>query len=208
MQVDAEPLGPPPRTQHARDASRTSKASRASTLSTMQKLDLAVETRRRASGPVRPRRARYKDPTGPEDFLQLGIALHEAGHLERATSCFEKSSTISGGCCSGMLLHGLALRHGWGCKVDLPRAFGLFRQAATSHTDGLALAVERFLTPREEGSRIELALALYELAVSYRFGWGVERNKPMAVSYFRLASELGDPDAQQDLDLILAGKVR
>lgn len=69
MQVDAEPLGPPPRTQHARDASRTSKASRASTLSTMQKLDLAVETRRRASGPVRPRRARYKDPTGPEDFL-------------------------------------------------------------------------------------------------------------------------------------------
>lgn len=43
-----------------------------------------------------------------------------------------------------------------GCKVDLPRAFGLFRQAATSHTDGLALAVERFLTPREEGSRVRI----------------------------------------------------
>ena len=65
-------------------------------------------------------------------------------------------------------------------------------------------------------------LALYELGTSFRFGWGVEKDKRMvrpafigkgiltprpltafrfeqAVSYFQLAADMGDPDAQSDL---------
>lgn len=42
-------------------------------------------------------------------------------------------------------------------------------------------------------------LALHEIGVSYRFGWGIEKNKKMAVSYFTLSADLGDQDAQLDV---------
>ena len=53
------------------------------------------------------------NPVDPEDFLQPGITHHEAGEMERAAWCFEKSATVGKGCGSGFLLWGLTLRHGW-----------------------------------------------------------------------------------------------
>lgn len=69
----------------------------------------------------------------------------------------------------------------------------------------------------------ELVLAIYEVGQSFFRGWGVEKDKKMAVvrstfslvcetrqvdrgtqSYFRVAARLGDPDAQQDLAFCLA----
>lgn len=60
-------------------------------------------------------------------------------------------------------------------------------------------------------------MAIYELGVSFRHGWGVspfcwfdnsllthsclqcKKNKESAVQFFKIAADLGDPDAQNDL---------
>ncbi|EGF82011.1 hypothetical protein BATDEDRAFT_36677 [Batrachochytrium dendrobatidis JAM81] len=45
----------------------------------------------------------------------------------------------------------------------------------------------------------ELVLAVYELAISFKQGWGVPKSKITAVYYLNMAAELGDPDAQMEL---------
>ncbi|KAI0791777.1 hypothetical protein C8Q75DRAFT_715540 [Abortiporus biennis] len=145
------------------------------------------------------------DPHTPQDYLQLGIKHHLANRLKESASCFEKSATLNGGCGVGMLMWGLALRHGWGCEKDEIKGFKWLRRAAE-------LAVEDL-----EGARggvdtsavkvrftSELVLAIYEVGQSFFRGWGVEKDKQMGVSYFRVAARLGDPDAQQELAFCLA----
>lgn len=48
-------------------------------------------------------------------------------------------------------------------------------------------------------ARSELILAIYELGVCFRHGWGVPKSKSTAAYYFEIAANLGDPDAQSDL---------
>ncbi|GAA6021579.1 hypothetical protein JCM11491_000263 [Sporobolomyces phaffii] len=144
------------------------------------------------------------DPVTPEDFLQVGINHHEAGELERAAWCFEQSAKKDGGCGGGMLMYGLTLRHGWGCQLNAPLGFRYLQMAAESVVEDLDRVVfgGRTLTESEantKAAKSELVLALHEIGVSYRFGWGVEKNKKMAVSYFTLSADLGDGDAQQDV---------
>jgi TPR repeat protein len=65
----------------------------------------------------------------------------------------------------------------------------------------------------------ELVLAIYEVGQSFYQGWGVPKDKKMGVvrllalqknytyqfqSYFQVAANLGDPDAQQSLAFCLA----
>jgi TPR repeat protein len=45
---------------------------------------------------------------------------------------FEKSSKVDGGCGVGMLMWGLALRHGWGCEKNEKVGFKWLRKAAES----------------------------------------------------------------------------
>ncbi|KAL2915840.1 hypothetical protein HK105_204541 [Polyrhizophydium stewartii] len=45
----------------------------------------------------------------------------------------------------------------------------------------------------------ELVLAIFELAMSFKQGWGLPKNKITAVYYLNMAAELGDPDAQIEL---------
>ncbi|BGP57142.1 hypothetical protein JCM8202v2_004782 [Rhodotorula sphaerocarpa] len=142
-----------------------------STLSTMQKVRFSVQEK----GSQRRRTDERRGPVSPEDFLQLGIKLHEEGELERP-----------------------------GCQADPPRGFRYFQLAAESVVDGIDRVIFGGKTLSEaelnkKAAKSELVLALYEMGVSYRFGWGVARSKPMAVSYFKLAADLGDVDAQQDL---------
>ncbi|KAL8283627.1 hypothetical protein RQP46_005422 [Phenoliferia psychrophenolica] len=140
------------------------------------------------------------DPVTPEDYLQLGIKFHEDGDLERSAWYLERSAKLNGGCGGGMLLHGLALRHGWGCQVNQELGFRYLQSAAE------LVVIELDKNGRDnspdgaaKASKNELMLALYELGTSFRFGWGVEKDKKMAVSYFTLAADMGDPDAQSDL---------
>jgi len=138
-------------------------------------------------------------PQTPEQYLQLGIAHHEADRLVDSAHCFEKSATENGGCAVGMLMWGLSLRHAWGCEKDEARAFQWLKHAAEHAVIDLQRA--------EEGRDVlkrELVLAVYEVGQCFFHGWGVPRDKTMGVSYFRTAAQLGDPDAQQDLAFCLA----
>ena len=45
----------------------------------------------------------------------------------------------------------------------------------------------------------ELVLAMYELANSFRHGWGVEMDPVAARSYYETAANLGDTDAMNEV---------
>ncbi|OBZ80096.1 Mitosis inhibitor nif1 [Grifola frondosa] len=133
-------------------------------------------------------------------YLQLGIQHHLENRLAESAACFEKSATLHGGCGVGMLMWGLAQRHGWGCAKDEAMGFRWLRRAAeTAVTD---------LEKRKQGVdmgavKTELVMAIYEVGQSFYRGWGIEKDKEMAVNYFRVAARLGDPDAQQELAFCL-----
>ncbi|KAL1686644.1 hypothetical protein GGG16DRAFT_63874 [Schizophyllum commune] len=69
-------------------------------------------------------------PKTPHDFLAAGIAAHEANKLQESARLFETSATLQGGCGVGMLMWGLALRHGWGVPRDEKGGFRWLRKAA------------------------------------------------------------------------------
>lgn len=50
-------------------------------------------------------------------------------------------------------------------------------------------------------ARKELVMALYELGMSYLKGWGVVKDKAVAFTYFKIAADLGDADAQNETAL-------
>ncbi|GEM10562.1 cell cycle inhibitor, Nif1 [Rhodotorula toruloides] len=185
--------------QHSRGLSTQS------SLSTLRKLDMATKGKRPSIvGRTPSGKEVRREPVTPDDYLQLGIDLHEQGELERAAWSFEQSAKKDGGCGAGMLMYGLTLRHGWGCQVNAPLGFRYIQSAAESVVHDLDRVVfgGRSLSEAEANTKAaknELVLALYEMGQSYRFGLGVEKNKKMAVSYFKLAADLGDVDAQQDV---------
>lgn len=106
-----------------------------------------------------------------------------------------------------MLLYGLALRHGWvrlasclvpvrahltnlsfqGCQINAELGFRYLQSAAEMVTLDLdkaaAAAGGRRATPAaQDGAKVsknELMLALYEIGTSFRFGWGVTKDKKM-----------------------------
>ncbi|KAK4052410.1 hypothetical protein OIV83_002212 [Microbotryomycetes sp. JL201] len=156
--------------------------------------------------PLRTASGQRADPESAYEYLQLGIEYHEAGELQRAAWCFEQSAKRNGGCAGGMLMYGLSLQHGWGCQVNAPLGFRYLQGAAESVVENLdrALADGPQAGFTAQTAQNELKLALYEMGQSFRFGYGVAKDKKMAVSYFQLAADLGDMDAQQDLAFCLA----
>jgi hypothetical protein len=74
------------------------------------------------------------DP-GPEEYLALGISHHEKNDLPRSTAFFELAAKERGGCGAGMLMYGLALRHGWGVPKDEKAAFAWLTKAARYTTE-------------------------------------------------------------------------
>lgn len=76
-------------------------------------------------------------PPSAEDYLQMGIDSHQANRLEESASYFELSAKTDGGSGAGMLMWGLALRHGWGVMKDEKMAFKWLRRAAEGATNDL-----------------------------------------------------------------------
>ncbi|KAI0641126.1 hypothetical protein C8Q79DRAFT_991789 [Trametes meyenii] len=144
--------------------------------------------------------ANTTNPRTPQDFLQVGIQHHLENRLGESAAAFEKAATLDGGCGVGMLMWGLAQRHGWGCPKSEASGFRWLRRAAE-----LAVAdLEKGRQGMDMGAvKSELVLAIYEVGQSFFHGWGVEKDKVMAVQYFRVAARLGDPDAQQELAFCL-----
>ncbi|KAF8761896.1 ERAD pathway [Rhizoctonia solani] len=135
-------------------------------------------------------------PSAAQQALQLGITAHEQNNLRESARYFERSATVEGGCGVGMLMCGLSLRHGWGCKKDERNGFKWLRKAAEA-----AVADLEGARSGDEAKAVknELVLAIYEVGQCFFHGWGVGQDKVMAVSYFQVAARLGDCDAQQEL---------
>lgn len=129
-----------------------------------------------------------------EQLVSHGIKHHEAGRLDKATEYFrqaaQKDFPIA------MFLYGVSLRHGWGCKRNEHMAFQYLQKAAEHAVMDLNSLSSTVNTSAVKG---ELIMAIYELGVSFRHGWGCRKNKETAVYFFRIAADLGDADAQNDL---------
>ncbi|KAF8320623.1 HCP-like protein [Cantharellus anzutake] len=142
-----------------------------------------------------------KNISSADEYLQLGIQHHEADNLPLSAYCFEHSAKFNGGCGVGMLMWGLTLRHGWGVPKDENKGFVWVRRAAEAAVDDL----DSVMSGVDAGAvQSELVLAIYEVGQCYSNGWGVPKDKKMAVSYFQVAARLGDPDAQQELGFCFA----
>ncbi|KAJ7809699.1 hypothetical protein B0H14DRAFT_2865475 [Mycena olivaceomarginata] len=120
----------------------------------------------------------------------------------RAAAAFERAATLDGGCGVGMLMWGLALRHGWGCTKNEKSGFKWLRRAAEH-------AVSDLESARKGGAidgavETELVLAIYEVGQCFFHGWGIPKDQKMGVSYYAVAARMGDADAQMDLGFCLA----
>ncbi|KAG2160255.1 HCP-like protein, partial [Suillus bovinus] len=146
-------------------------------------------------------RSHHTEPSTPQEYLQLGIQYHEANKLQDSAFYFEKSAKEQGGCGIGMLMWGLTLRHGWGCEKNEKSGFKWLTKAAESAVDDLGKAREGMDV---KAVRSELILAIYEVGQCFFHGWGIAKDYKMAVSYYRVAANLGDGDAQEDLAFCLA----
>ncbi|KAI7858056.1 hypothetical protein BDC45DRAFT_458413, partial [Circinella umbellata] len=127
-----------------------------------------------------------------DHYVQKGIEYHELDELEKATHQFriaaKEESPI------GMLLYGLSLRHGWGCRVNSTLAFQYLQKAAEFAVDGLQKGSSSCSTRKGE-----LVIAIYELGVALQQGWGTTRSPETAFYYFKVAAQLGDADAQNEV---------
>ena len=95
------------------------------------------------------------------------------------------------------ILYGLALRHGWGIEPDPGLGITYLSRAATMsadvESDALAKGVKK-----GGAAKGELVLAIYELANSFRHGWGAEKDPVAARKYYEVAANLGDTDAMNE----------
>ncbi|KAI8139089.1 hypothetical protein BJV82DRAFT_522307 [Fennellomyces sp. T-0311] len=140
-----------------------------------------------------------KDNIDIDHHVQKGIEYHELGELERATHQFR--IVAKEGSPIGMFLYGISLRHGWGCRSNSTLAFQYLQKAAEHAVNGLQKSCEKkhevdALLASRKG---ELVIAIYELAVSFQQGWGITRSLETAFYYFKVAAQLGDADAQNEV---------
>ncbi|KAI7847337.1 hypothetical protein BDC45DRAFT_526258 [Circinella umbellata] len=129
-----------------------------------------------------------------EGLVAQGIQYHEQGRLDLATDCFRQAANKDSPI--GMFLFGVSLRHGWGCKRNEQTAFQYLQKAAEHAVMDLKNLSS---TVNTSAAKSELIMAIYELGNSYLHGWGTRKNKETAVHFFKLAADLGDPDAQNEL---------
>ena len=142
---------------------------------------------RSSSGPV-------SDEQGDET-IQEAIRLHEAGELTQSTAMFSRLASTNA---MAQILYGLALRHGWGCEPN-PQLGVTFLSRAASNTAAIESAALHLGMKKGGAAKGELVLAVYELANSFRQGWGVEKDPIAARKYYECAANLGDTDAMNEV---------
>ena len=135
-----------------------------------------------------------------ERFVHEGIKFHELGKLEQAAEMFKQAAAME--LPMGMFLYGISIRHGWvsfwhtvkrktiwciytyiyinnrfflfylsqGCKKNEHLAFQYLQKAAEHAVEDLEGFSNTVNTSAAKG---ELIMAIYELGVSFRHGWGV-----------------------------------
>lgn len=88
--------------------------------------------------------------------------------------------------------------HGWGIPPDPTLAIHYLSLAASSAASIESAALSSGLK-KGGAAKGELVLAIYELANSYRHGWGVEKDKVAARNYYECAANMGDTDAMNEV---------
>ncbi|KAJ3124169.1 hypothetical protein HK098_001343 [Nowakowskiella sp. JEL0407] len=152
---------------------------------------------------------------------------HEQNCLDISAYYFSHSAAL--GNSIGLLLYGISMRHGWGMQKDQTESLKILQKAAQMAGSELQLFQQKkagkhklqkedsFLYPSHVGlngefgemlglsgtlkkiQTNELGLALSEISMSFRMGWGVQKDLTAAVHYLEMAANLGDADAQFDL---------
>jgi TPR repeat protein len=135
-----------------------------------------------------------------EEHVSAGIACHEAGDLRESSYHWQYAAFK--GDTTAMLLYGLALRHGWGVRQNATEAVQWLRKAMDGSLGEVGLlqgyrnsTTDTSIDENKKLKKAHVALALYELGMSYLHSWGIEKDETMALKAFELAGELGDRDA-------------
>ncbi|KAK8225981.1 hypothetical protein HDK77DRAFT_79602 [Phyllosticta capitalensis] len=137
-----------------------------------------------------------------DNNIQEAIRLHESGgqrNLERSTDMFSKLADPNGANNAlSQVLYGLALRHGWGCQPNQELAVTYLSYAAANSAEIESLALAAGMK-KGGAAKGELVLAMFELANSFRHGWGVKKDPAAARQYYETAANLGDTDAMNEV---------
>lgn len=130
-----------------------------------------------------------------DDDIQKAIQLHEAGDLAESTAMFGR---LANGNAMAQIMYGLALRHGWGITPNTTLAVQYLSAAAASSALVESAALSSGMK-KGGAAKGELVLAIYELANSFRHGWGVVKDPVAARNYYETAANLGDTDAMNEV---------
>ncbi|KAJ5422286.1 Tetratricopeptide-like helical [Penicillium cf. griseofulvum] len=125
-----------------------------------------------------------------DDHVAKGIECHERGSLSESTYHLRVAAKQDHP--TGMLLYALACRHGWGMRSNEKEGVRWLRKAVDS------VGLEMLANPDAPAYRVQFALSIYELGVSYLNGWGIEQDKSLALRCFEIAGEWGDVDAMAE----------
>ncbi|KAI9320893.1 hypothetical protein BX666DRAFT_1248111 [Dichotomocladium elegans] len=112
--------------------------------------------------------------------VKLGLDFYQQKKLEKATAAFRDAAATQ--CPIGQLLYGLALYYRW----DEEQALALIKIAA--HGNDWSMDLKNI----SNTSRVELALAIYELGIVFHTGWGCERDEHTTNFLFDMAADLFD----------------
>lgn len=140
----------------------------------------------------------------PEEHLEKGIECHGSGSLSKST--YHLRLAARAGLPTAMLLYALACRHGWGMRANQQEGVMWLKRAVESSSIELlsdddvlapqALNNAAVADPVEAKTRkVQFALAIYELGISYMNGWGIPKDKSLALRCFEIAGSWGDCDA-------------
>ena len=136
-----------------------------------------------------------------EEHLEKGIECHSSGSLSKST--YHLRLAARAGHPTGMLLYALACRHGWGMRPNQQEGVQWLKRAV----DGSSLDVmsDSALggplmqndnpSKADKARKAQFALAIYELGISYMNGWGISKDKSLALRCFEIAGNWGDCDA-------------
>ncbi|KAK1973153.1 HCP-like protein [Colletotrichum sublineola] len=134
-----------------------------------------------------------------DENIQEAIRLHEAGDFEKSTAMFARLADPKGANNTlSQFLYGLALRHGWGCEPDPEGAIKYLSAAASNAASVEQMALKAGLK-KGGAAKGELVLAIFELANSFRHGWGTPKDPIAAKQYYETAANLGDTDAMNEI---------
>lgn len=144
---------------------------------------------------LRPVLSRSVSSAKGDENIQEAIRLHESGDLINSTAMFGRLADSNA---MAQIMFGLALRHGWGVTPDPSLAVQYLSAAASSSASVESAALHSGMK-KGGAAKGELVLAIYELANSFRHGWGVQKDMVAARKYYETAANLGDTDAMNEV---------